>query len=232
MVKEIRYTSINRIMEDVMDNPMLTDVTLEQVVRYTLRFMSLHGYPEFFQDNEADVEIHDFRGMLPCDVVSIKQVRECKTGLCMRAMTGSFLPDKDFILDKFPNELAFKTQGRIIYTTFPEGMVHIAYKSIPVDDNGFPMILDNEVYLNALEAFIKVKIFGIKFDMGKLDPRVLQNAKIDYMAACNSLSTEFRTPSVSEAEAYSRMHLTLIRKMKEFDKGFRSVGNREYLRNH
>jgi len=33
-----------------------------------------------------------------------------------------------------------------------------------VDENGFPLILDNPVYLRALESFIKKEVFTILFD--------------------------------------------------------------------
>jgi len=37
-------------------------------------------------------------------------------------------------------------------------------------------LIDDENYLAALEAFIKVKVFTIKFDTGKITAPVLQNA--------------------------------------------------------
>ena len=44
MVTEIQYTNIKRVLDDLLDHPMLTDLTLEQVVRHTMRFISKHGY--------------------------------------------------------------------------------------------------------------------------------------------------------------------------------------------
>jgi len=70
-------------------------------------------------------------------------------------------------------EGTFKTQGRIIYTSFPFGEVEIAYKSIKTDEDGYPMVVDNEVYLAALEAYIKKQIFTIKFDTGGISGNIL-----------------------------------------------------------
>ena len=33
MVKEIKYTSIRRVLDNLLDHPMLTNLTLEQAVR-------------------------------------------------------------------------------------------------------------------------------------------------------------------------------------------------------
>ena len=191
MVNEIQYTSIKRILDNLTEHPLLRDLTLEQVVKHTIRFIGLHGYPKLYQDKEDVVKIDAFRGTLPCDLIRITQVKDIKTGLCLRAMTDTFTHGLE--VDKFPDppkepmhnarkhkpwyippawryleEPAFKTQGRIIFTTFPKGAVCIAYKAIPVDDEGFPLLIDNEVYLAALEAYIKKMVFTVKFDTGKI----------------------------------------------------------------
>lgn len=43
----------------------------------------------------------------------------------------------------------------MIYVSFPKGAVEIAYKAVKTDEDGYPMIVDNEVYIAALEAYIK-----------------------------------------------------------------------------
>lgn len=263
MVKEIRYISINRVLDSLHDHPMLTDLTLEQAVRYALRFISINGLPRMFEDRTAVVDIHDFRGLLPCDLISIVQVRDCATGVCLRSMTDSFYPNRGKFkrgedrrrVDKsgevhphhhhglhwgiprvpvLPHvvEQSFKTQGRVIFTSFSEGRVDIAYKGIPVDDDGFPMLIDNENYLAALEAYIKKQVFTVKFDQGKISAGILENAKQDYAWLAGQLQSEFTIPSVSEMQTITNMVNTLIPKMREADKSFREMGDREYLRKH
>lgn len=173
----------------------------------------------------------------------------------MRAMTDSFpkgmkpvdihekysghkepkRPHKDWYIPEpaLPlGELTFKTQGRVIYTSFPKGVVEVAYKSMPVDDDGFPLLIDNENYLAALEAYIKKQVFTVKFDTGKVNAGVLQNAQQEYAWAAGQLQSEFTTPSTSEMEAITRQWNTLIPKVREFDNGFRNLGSREYLKKH
>lgn len=308
MVKEIQYTSIKRVLDNLSEHPLLRDLTLEQVVRYTIRFIGLHGYPVLYSDKDADVAIHDFRGLLPCDLVSIIQVKDKETGICLRGMTDNFYlrrggvrregvngddayssasyrpnghnrhdgPDggngdsgdswdrlighnrhnrpfadgpsagrlgrldrtHDVEREYLPpehrhfEELAFKTQGRVMYCSFPEGCVEVMYKSIPVDDDGFPLLIDNENYLAALEAFIKLQVFTIKFDTGKINANVLQNAQQDYAFRSAELKAEMQMPSVSEMESLSRFWNTLIVSQRSFDDGFKHVGDREYLRRH
>ena len=255
MVTEIQYTSIKRVLDDLLDHPLLRDLTLEQVVRHTIRFISIHGYPKLYQDKMATVEIKDFRGLLPCDLISIIQVKDLSTGVCLRSMTDNFTPglkpkpkedmqSKDLLNNMKPtdvyiparkehfDELSFKTQGRVIFTSFPEGEVEIAYKSIPVDEDGFPLLIDNETYLNALEAYIKKQVFTVKFDTGKITAGILNNAQTDYYWASHLLQTEMTMPSVSEMESISRALTTMLKPVTSFDNGFKNLGDREYLRRH
>lgn len=263
MVKEIRYTTIKRVLDNLLDHPLLSDVNLEQAVRYVIRFISLHGYPKLYQDKIENIEIHDFRGELPCDLISIIQVKDLHSHICLRSMTDNFTPgmrehrhprhaeprERERVQNrigmddktgpwyiphalKYHHEPAFKTQGRIIYTSFPEGVVEIAYKSIPVDGDGYPLLIDNENYLAALEAYIKKQVFTVKFDTGKITQNVLQNAQQEYAWLAKQLESEFTVPSTSEMESITRMINTMIPKVREFDDGFESLGDREYLRKH
>ena len=90
MVKEIQYTSIRRVLDNLLEHPMLSDVSLEQAVRYTIRFIGLHGFPKFYQDKIEEIEIHEFRGLLPCDLISIDQVKDMDYHVCLRSMTDTF----------------------------------------------------------------------------------------------------------------------------------------------
>lgn len=254
MVTEIQYTNIRRVLDDLMDHPLLRDLTLEQVVRHTVRFISLHGYPRLYQDKMATVGIKDFRGLLPCDLISIIQVRDLGTGTCLRSMTDSFTPGmrpkpeikaRDVLNNVKPiteeyippmrdsmDEMSFKTQGRMIFTSFLKGEVEIAYKSIPVDDDGFPLLIDNETYLNALESYIKVKVFTVLYDTGKIQSGILSNAQTEYAWAARQVQQEFLMPSLSEMESLTRYLNTMIKPTTSFDQGFRHLGDREYLRRH
>ena len=228
------------------DHPMLSDLTLEQVVRHTIRFISIHGYSKLYQDKEVDVDIHEFRGLLPCDLISITQVKDGCSGICLRSMTDTFTkglvpppphsphPYMPYIPPEAPGhgEPTFKTQGRVIFTSFPEGKVRIAYKAIPVDEDGFPLLIDNENYLACLEAYIKKQVFTIKFDQGKIAAGVLQNAQTDYAFLAGQLQSEMTIPSYSEMQSITNYITSILPSMRNFDRSFKNMGSREYIKKH
>ena len=230
MVKEYNYINIREALSRVLRHPLLQDVTLEQAVQYTIDFIGIFGMPKLYQDKEEALHIENFRAKLPCDLISISQIKECKTGVCLRSMTDNFMPRERSTGYKIPQELSFKTQGQVLYVSFKTGDVSVSYKAIPVDKEGFPLLIDNPVFLKALEAYIKKEAFTILFDMGKIAPAVLQNTQQQYAFLAGQLQSEFTIPSISEMESISRMWNTLVQRTSEFNNGFSSLGNKEYIK--
>lgn len=225
MIKEYNYVNIREVLSRILRHPLLQDVSLEQAVQYTVDFIGIFGMPKLYQDKEVTLHIEDFRAKLPCDLISIIQVKDCQSGICLRSMTNSFSPKEGV-------ELTFKTQGQVLYTSFRTGDVIVAYKSIPVDDEGFPLLIDNSVFMKTLEAYIKREVFTILFDMGKINGAVLQNTQQQYAWLAGQLQSEFTIPSISEMESLKNSWCTLLQRTKEFKGGFSSLGREENIKLH
>lgn len=223
MIKEYQYVNIRRVLDELHRHPLLSDLTLEQVISYVVSFIGVFGMPRLYQDKEVIVTVDNHRGKLPCDLISINQVKK-SDGICLRSMTDNFSPNDN------NGELTFKTQGQILFTSLKTGELIISYKAIPVDEDGLPLLIDNPVFLKALESYIKREVFTILFDMGKISTAVLQNTQQQYAWLAGQLQSEFTIPSVSEMESISRMWNTLIQRTGEFDNGFSSLGNKEHIK--
>lgn len=225
MINNITYTNIRVILDNCMQHELLQDLTLEQVVGYVIKFNGIFNLPQLYTEKSAFVEIKDYRGKLPCDLVSVKQVRDTKDNLALKELDNTFFN---------PNtrDKAFKTQNMVIFTTFKEGEVEIVYRAVPVDDEGYPMIMDNEKYKNALELYIKKDRFTKYFDSGKLQQGVLQNTQQEYAWAAGQLESELKTPSMSQWENISQAHNKLIQKTGEFRKGFETLSTPEIYKTH
>lgn len=226
MVSEFNYISIKEVLSRLLRHPLLQDLSTEAAIQYTLDFFAAMGLPNIYADKVTTICIDNFRGILPCDLIAINQVRLARNGVCLRAMTDNF--NGTHSEDK--GELSFKTQGSVIFTSFKTGDIELSYKAIPTDDGGLPLLPDNPVFLKTLELYIKKEWFTILFDMGKISPAVLQNTQQSYAFAAGQCNNEFMIPSVSEMEAFTRMYNTLIPRVNEFNKSFRHMGDREYIK--
>jgi hypothetical protein len=111
----------------------------------------------------------------------------------------------------------FKTQGRIIYTSFKEGSVDISYKAMPLDDEGLPLLPDEPTFLRALELYIKKQWFTILFDMGKLQAPILQNVQQEYAWAVGACESEFQKLSIDKAKSLYKDWSSWFTPKKHFD---------------
>ena len=228
MIKERNnFVNIREVLARVTSHPMLKNVDLEQAIRYTVDFISIVGLPTFYLDKEVDIPIEDYRGLMPCDLVSIVQVKDKKTGFCMHSMTDTFNP-REY---DFHTEFTFKTQGNVILTSFRTGEITISYKALPVDETGIPLLIDNANFLKALELYIKKEKFSDLYDEGKIRDGIMSKAETDYAWAVAQCEKEFIMPSLSELQSITNMWNTLIPRVSEFNNGFIELGNKEYLIN-
>ena len=182
MIKENQYIRLHEVLSRALRHPLLQDISLEAAAQYAVDFIHAVGTPDIFENREAEIEIHNYRGKLPCDIIAINQVMDLNTHTCMRAMTDTFLPTDNHSCPygNHYGELTFKTQNTIIYTSMKEGKIKISYKAIPIDEDGFPLLIDNPTYLKALELYIKKEEFTILFDTGKIQAGVMNKAESDY----------------------------------------------------
>ena len=242
MINDVQYISVKEILSRLLRHPMLQSLNLEAVVQYTIDFIGMFGLPDMYEDKEVIVDIENFRGVLPCDLIAVNQVMDLCTHACLRSMTDTFYPTrhqrgKKVIGHFYGDELTYKTQNRVIFTSFETGKVKVNYKAIPVDDDGFPLIIDNSAYLLALESYIKVQAFTVLYDTGKFgygrnSAQILQNAQQEYAWRAGKLQSEFSIPSEAEMGSIIGMWTELIQNVTHRDNGYKNLGDRQYLRVH
>lgn len=220
--------SIRQIMDDIMNHPLLRDVTLERVANYAYDFMKIVGCPKLFFDKEETVHIQDYRALLPCDFLKVNQVKGVH-GEEFRSTTNSF-----FSKDKGcrAGEHTYKIQGSVIFASDKDIDIVVSYKGIEVDGDGFPMIPDNPSFKKALELYVKQEAFTILFDMGKISFNVLDNVQKEYSWYVGQAQTSLINLSVDEMESFTRMWNTLIPRTKEHRNGFKTLGNEEFINKH
>lgn len=233
----IKYISIRQVLDNLMDNPLLQDLTLERVVNHAVRFIQIIGMPEIFNEKTELIEIKNYRGELPCDFYEMIQVRMRGHHRCgglenhrvFRYTTDSFHMSPDKTRD---NDLTYKLQGNCIFTTIKEGTIEIAYRAIMTDSEGFPLIPSNGTFENALELYIKKKHFTTQFELGKINEKVLQHAEQEYSWAVGQAETDLVRPSIDQMQAFANSWNTLIQRTTEHSRGFKDNGTQEFIKLH
>lgn len=235
-----KTTNIRRVADRIMRHPLLRDVPFETILDYTVDFLQIVGVPSLFEEKTALLHVENYRCMLPCDYVSMIQVRTAKkvdgiepnhrSHISYRYSTDSFhMSNEKPDVGRYGTDLTYKVQGYVIYTSTKDTDIEIAYNAIATDDEGYPLLPDNSSFLRALEAYVKKQQFTILFDLGKLQPAILQNAQQEYAWAVGDCETEFNRLTLDKAESLFNSWRTLLIRDSEHRHGFVNNGAKEYL---
>lgn len=227
------YISIRQIIDDCLHHPLLQDLTLERAVAYTVEFIRIIGMPTMFIEKTAELEVENYRAKLPCDFHEMIQVRT-NHERCGHHVGGVFRYSTDnFHMSEVAHEspdLTYKIQGMVIYTSIKEGTIEIAYRSIAVDDEGYPLVPDKSSFSRALELYIKKKCFTILFDLGKINQAVFANVQQDYAWAVGQAQSDLIRPSIDEMQSITNAFNTLIPRVNQHSKGFITDGSMERIK--
>lgn len=227
-----KYISLRQVLDDILDHPMLKDVSFERAVNHTVHFMRIVGCPRMFEERTALVEIENYRGLLPCNFNDIIQVRTHSS--CDRKNYGVFRHTTDSFhmsenkQDSF--DLTYKIQGSIIFTSIKEGIIEIAYNAFAVDSDGYPLIPDNSSFIRALELYIKKQHFTVLFDTGKINNAILNQTLQDYAFAVGQAQSDLVRPTIDQMESLTNSLNTLITRVSEHRSGFVNNGTQEKIR--
>lgn len=220
-------------MDKLTRHPLLEDIPFETVVDYAVDFIRIVGTPPAFLEKTQEIEIKDYRGLLPCDYYQIIQVRVIDGEKRMGAFRYS--TDSFHMSNTKPKHrgLTYKIQGSCIITSIPEGKIEIAYEAMPIDDEGYPLIPDNSSYSRALELYIKLQWFTVLFDTGKITPQVLSNTQQQYAWAVGQAQTDLIRPTIDQMESITAAWNKLLPDItKDHANGFIHEGTEERWKTH
>ena len=228
------YINVNVIADRIKRNKLLEDIPFETILDYTFEFIKIVGMPKVFLEKTALIEVNDYRGVLPCDLYDIIQVRTTH-GDYFRGSTDNFHMSPDKNKDgnvRRDTGITYKVQGTCIFTSMPKCTLEIAYRAFPLNDEGMPLIPDNGSYARALQEYIIVECYNDLFDQGKITQQVFESRKQKYAWAVGQAQTDLIRPSLDQMTSISNMWNKLLPSKKDYNNGFVSEGAVQLLRRH
>lgn len=161
----IGYVDLNAILERVHRVKFINDTNASYIKEF-----AFDGLLSFnIDDNEliqtADLDVSGGKTLLPPELIDIEAVYDMKSGieLVSRKRTEGFI------------EGSFYVQGRVLFTDFSEGVVKVVYRSLHLDEDGNPMIPDNQYVIDAMVYHILWKVA----ELGVLNGTVTKDVEVD-----------------------------------------------------
>ena len=229
----MRFTSIREAYDNIMEHPMMRDVTLEKVVRYAVEFLRVLNMPRTKMEKTAVLEVRDYRAELPCDFEKEIQLRSLTRHSAYRSTTDTFHMSriKPWHDGEPFDELTYRIQGGTVHSSVAFDDVELSYYALAVDSEGLSLMPDDARVMRAFELYVKQKWFTMLFDMGKILVSSLQNVQQDYCWAVGQAQAAMNELSLDEMETLmNEMNSFVMRPMEHRD-GYRHAGDKERMVN-
>jgi len=221
-----------------MNHPLAAELTYDLAAEYALEGIRLIGAPLSLVNKVSDppIKLQYNKALLPEDVVEIKQIRymvdkddDDNYKIPMTLATDSF-HNRNNCKSVSNNESTYVVEEGIIKTSFTDGYVEISYRGLPVDDDGFPLIPDNQKVALAIEYYILFRYFGPLYDVGKITKQAwdrIETAKCWYIPSANS---DIKIQSYDHVEAIMNSINRIIINTNAHSNFFKMAGKKERLR--
>lgn len=132
------------------------------------------------------------------------------------------------------SQYEYKINDRYIYTNFEVGFIEIVYTGFVTDEHGFPMIPDDQRYIEAVRWSIIEFLDYKKWRIAEISDKVYEHSvqQRDWYIA--SARNKADIPSIDKMEAMKEMFLRSITKVREHDSYFKNsnVAEKRYTQNN
>ncbi len=118
-----------------------------------------------------------------------------------------------------------------IKTNIETGYVMLAYQAIPTDAEGYPMIPDNQSFLDAIYWYINMKMMYPDWMTGKVRDGVYFDARRSWNYYCKQAYGDALMPNKDQMESIKNTWLRLVPEINEHSTGFSTMGQRQIVYN-
>jgi hypothetical protein len=188
-----QYVSINRILEEVYQNEGYAhELDWGDAISWAGKALALINAPALYNTKitgqhivTPHVEIVDYRGTLPVDFVSILDngVRDSTT---KQIYTYSGNVNKEY------GSPTYVIKNGYIEVSEETATLELAYTAFTVDEDGFPMIPDNERVIEAVRAFITFRMDHKLWRLNKLAEAIYRDSEREWLWYVGSAQNALR----------------------------------------
>ena len=231
------YTSVARVIEKAYERADYDKINWQRAITKVGEVLALIGVPDLYEEALTIVEVEDYAAPLPDDVYILDMCRfvitddNTTTGQVTHIAPLIATTDEFYLDPALPQTtaieevgaLSYRVNNEIIQTNFGEGLIQIKYKKFVTDDDGLPMVPDDEKFMRALECTIIEDEDYRMWRRGKIPNAVYQQSKQDKAWAIASARSEAHIPTTDEMESIKNRWVRMIPRVDLHKFGFRSL---------
>jgi hypothetical protein len=230
--------SLKRVLWQVMDHPLATDLTYDIAAEYALEVIELLGSPLSFIDITTDppLVIENNKVALPTDMIQINGIRLLqndefpeRSAIALRYATDAYhnSANKNTV-----EEFTYTVQQGVLFTSFEKGCVEVSYKAIPTDDEGYPMIPNNRKYRLAVEYYILYKYLAPLYDIGKVSDKAFNRISQEKSFYVGAAQTSMQLQGMDHLESMLNGINRLIINSSAHKNFYKGSGEKERIKKY
>lgn len=221
MNRNISYVSlkeiINRVYKDGGD--IVEDLTEDDVILDTIELLGVAGLPALFENKVETLKVEKYRALLPCDFLDLIAIKSCNGPVNLST-------DKFNVEDSNTFVPTYRIDGDIIKFSQEKGYVQISYTAIKTDDDGYPMIINDQTFIRALVSYIIYKRVKTNYINGRLpNENIMERVERDYEFNIAQATARLTIPSPDEFSNIARMMNTFIFRHNARRSEFKNIGD-------
>ena len=175
--------------------------------------------PDFIKDNAIISEISKLPNWLPAKY----------TGYIYHS---SYHCEGQNYPDDVACDVTYTINNNFVNMSEEEGIIQISYKSLLVDDQGYPMIPDDQSFQDALYYYIiKEHLFGLRA-VGKISQSFYEEVKQEYAWAVGQAQNNLKLAGMDQWESAMNGIRRLIHDHNQADDGFKNLHRKEQIRKY
>lgn len=121
------------------------------------------------------------------------------------------------------DDATYKINENYIFTNFSEGFIYMSYYAFPVDDEGYPLIPEDQKYKEAVKAYVRMKIDYKLWRKGKLGRDVYADSQQQWAWRVGQAQNQARIPTIGGMEGIKNQQLKLVWNKFHYNEFFKNL---------
>jgi len=233
--------SLKNIIWTVLRNPLAADLTYEEAAGFSIEAIRLLGAPLSFEDkvtNPALIITNNKVG-LPPELLEIRGARLITNldnyedgAIALRHATDIYHNSNNCDTTQSYIEYTYTTQKGIMFTSVPDGNVQISYRALLVDEEGYPLIPNDQKVIMAIEYYILHRFLEPLWIIGKVTDKAFSYIEQKRHFYMGGASTSMRLAGMDHLESTMNTINRLIINTQAHSNFFKGSGEKERFRKY
>lgn len=129
-------------------------------------------------------------------------------------------------------DLTYVITSNYIKTNIESGYLQMAYQAIPTDNEGYPMIPDDQSFIEAIYWYITMKLYYPQWVGGQIRDGVYYDARRSWNYFSKQAYGNALMPNTDSLESIKNSWLRLVPELNEHASGFSTLGQSQIVYRH